>query len=264
VLIPWQEEWSHIVRWLDNDKLLILNHGSSLTMSIYDPATGAQNRVSGEISSSFIPSVSWREAPVIFSPDLTRILVPDGESILKLFDAETKKEIAVFEPVLNEHVPVWLPDASGFIFSNYIWVPDTTMGFRPIGDTLVFVSRDGDAKNIVELLDSPSAMVIDSYSWSPNSQLIAFWTMDVVDSFGYLTILDAITGEISNTCIESKFLRANDVVPVWSSDGNQVAFQIFEGTSFQSGKLVIYDLNKNVAIKFDENLRPIGWMNNEP
>jgi hypothetical protein len=74
-------------------------------------------------------------------------------------------------------------------------------------------------------------------------------------------IADIFTGDVNNYCVENIFggdFGYYSPTPIWSLDGNQLMVDSHYTT--ENTRLLIIDMQKNIAFPIAENVLPIGWM----
>lgn len=245
-VVPWPDKWAIILNWLDNDKLLI-KHSGDLNLSTFNPFT----QIEQNIETEFPDRSSVSPLNAAYSPSLSKVVYPTLEQGgIRLFDLLNGKKIIDIIPAMQEEPPKWSPDGKTFVVSNLTnWTSASASDYN-----LFLVSEDGIIKRLTNFSDSPSYMTLEDYSWSPDGKFIAFWIM-INETFGYLNIVNVNTGEIADTCISSD-LGPETNAPVWSPDGNQLAFRVFNNGN---GKLIVINWVENIAFQTEKNYRPIGW-----
>jgi Tol biopolymer transport system component len=108
---------------------------------------------------------------------------------------------------------------------------------------------------------------IHEWSWSPDSQKIAFWLdlrtdEELVEQ--RLVVLDIITSVLTDYCRQGDQIQIAPgtldytPAPVWSPDGSALLIENREDEN--RSKLVIIDLNQYVSYQIGEDLYPYDWL----
>ena len=139
-----------------------------------------------------ISSLTWNQNNQV-------VYVKDSEEFdVILFDLKTKKEELLFR---NGHNVQWHPDGKklGYISDNKIYIYDITDKTKQL------------------IYSSEKENLIDSLTWSPNGQWIAFREGNYKKGIGMHVISQ--NGEGKEQLIESDVASLS-----WSPDGNKIAF----------------------------------------
>jgi Tol biopolymer transport system component len=103
-------------------------------------------------------------------------------------------------------------------------------------------------------------LTIESLSWSPDGEKIAFWLYDG-DGNNTLMVADYATGQAVNYCVlnvtETHF-PVSVPAPIWSPDGKYLMVE--NRYAIDKNKLLVVDVSKNIAFPIAENANPVGWM----
>jgi hypothetical protein len=286
-VMPWEEGWIEMPAWLDNERLIInasgLNPEESAgdkpaTMLVLDPFSGERQILKPDFPSilnthSTLSAIlpfweGW--SGVIYDPTLTRAIYPrfigdnDEMYTYAVWDPSKRHLIATLEDVFAVYtsfpMPKWSPDGSRFVFQGYI------QGADPVKIELYEVSRDGQTKQLTQL-SSVAYVWESSYSWSPDSRHIAMFLgppLGTVSEKARVAVLDMATLDVTDYCVNITF-RGEGYggggpiwSPIWSPDGRQ--FVITDWYEKDHRRVILVDIEKNVATQIAEDMEPVGWM----
>jgi hypothetical protein len=281
-VMPWEDEWIVMPAWLDNQRLVINFSGPNPEESAGDkPATLlVLNPFSGErqiLKPDFPRILNTRStlsailpfwdgwSGVIYDPTLTRAIYPrfigDNEEMYTyaIWDPSQRQLVATLEDVFARFslgtdfpMPKWSPDGSRFVLQGFIPTQDS------VKMELYEVSRDGQTRQLTQL--SPVAYVWESsYSWSPNGQHIAMFLeppLGAAYEKDRVAVLDMTTLNITDYCVNIAF--SGDGYPIWSPDGHQ--FVVTDWHEKDHRRVILVDIEKNVATQIAEDMEPVGWM----
>ena len=281
--IPWEEGWIEMPAWLDNERLVVNASGlnpeesagdTPATLLVLNPFSGERQILKPDFPrilntrstlSAILPFwEGWSGA--IHDPTLTRAIYPrfigDNEEMYTyaIWDPSKRQLVATLEDVFARFslgtdfpMPKWSPDGSRFVFQGFIATQDP-----PIKIELYEVSRDGQTRQLTQL--SPVAYVAESsYSWSHDSQHIAMFLdppFGAADEKARVAVLDMETLKITDYCVSIAF--SGDDYPIWSPDGYQ--FVITDWREDGHRRVILVDIEKNVATQIAEDMEPVGWM----
>lgn len=289
-VMPWEDEWSVMPAWLDNEHVVInaagLNPKENTgdepdTMLALDPFSGKRQILKPDFpkilniswSSHFVPLPFWDGwSGVIYDPTLTRAIYPRfvGDSkemyTYAIWDPSKRRLVATLEDVFSSTIsgyfpmPVWSPDGSRFVFEGFDPTAD------PVKMELYEVNRNGQAKQLTQL--APAAYVWDTgLSWSPDGRYIAMFLAPYTggpSDKARAAVLDTETLDVTDYCVSVTFsgegYGAGGPVwpPVWSPDGKQ--FVIMDWYEKEHRRVILVDIEKNIAAQIAEDMEPVGWM----
>jgi hypothetical protein len=194
---------------------------------------------------------------VVYDPSLNLVIFPSaiGGSYIVLWDRQSKSALAKIEGAIG-YYPLWSPDAKQFV------VPlQSSKQNDIIFEEWFRVSRDGQVEQLTHFEDFfVSSKVGSEYSWSPDSQKLAFW-LDVsptLCSGMNLALLDISTKQITNTCIPSR--PSYPLSPIWSLDSRYIAV-VSSGSS--SRQTILVDTKESQAFDITaitDGSLPLGWL----
>ena len=284
--IPWEEDWSFISSWLDNQRLLVnvndeLSDGHPdlaakefSTFLVFNPFTGERELLQPDFPNIYSHHMfpAWTGfGSTVYNSTLDRVVYLQADSVdadfhYVLWDIDEQRNLADFEVTIEPNaIPRWSSDGEKIAMA-----PSLNMsGIRerwPAYD-LYIVSRDGDVEKITNLSDYYSWFYIGEFSWSPDGKYIAFWfsawteqpqTYDLIAD-QYLAIVDTKNYDLSIYCISGK-PQGNGRVspPVWSPDGQQILIE--SPLPDEYSQVLLLDLNRNVITIIGKDMTPIGWM----
>jgi dipeptidyl aminopeptidase/acylaminoacyl peptidase len=275
--IPWEEKWSGLLDWTDDDRLLIETSDSSAVRQdihvylVLDPFSGKREILPsdypGYIYDTRIPYWDgWNG--VLYDPALTRVIYPqtmtgdDTVFTLALRDLSGNYPITSLENIYQDglsfsvvaSMPVWSPDSSQFAFVGHDLSQPAFELYR--------VSRDGQPEQLTNL-SSVAFLKGLVFRWSPDGRKIVMLAdMNPLSWSGTVTILilDVETKEIMDTCISMEIgsVDENSIGPIWSPDGQQFLFVDF--TDNEHSRVILVDNVQGYAAQIAENVNPRGWM----
>ncbi len=279
---PWEEGWIETPAWLDNERLVINASGLTpeesagdkpATLLVLNPFSGERQilkpdfpRILNTRSTLFAILPFWEGwSGVIYDPTLTRAIYPrfigdnDEMYTYAIWDPSKRQLIATLEDVFARFsmgtdfpMPKWSPDGSRFVFQGFIPTQDS------VKMELYEVSREGQTRQLTQL--SSIAYVWESnYSWSPDGQHIAMFLgppFYAAYEKARVAVLDMATLNITDYCVNIS-LRG-DESPIWSPDGRQ--FVITDWYEKDHRRVILVDIEKNIATQIAEDMEPVGWM----
>ena len=215
---------------------------------------------------------------VIYDPLLSRAVYPKKGSFISLYDVLENREQAVIR-VEKASDPIWSPDGQYFTFKVYDQRTPTE---------IYIISRDGDRfMPLTHLSQRYPHISFGAYSWSPDSQKIAFWARktDKYGEYEGLFIFDFASRRIVDACIEGigswgsitgaglinigagpspldKYFVLGGRL-VWSPDSSKIIIAQFDEENQQVVDLLV-DLERNIAYPIATGLEPMGWLAGEP
>lgn len=214
---------------------------------------------------------------VIYDPSLGRAVYPKKGGFISLYNVPEDREQATIR--MQGSDPIWSPNGQFFTFK----------GFEQKTPVEIYIiSRDNNQFMPLTYLSTHYPQIrLGSYSWSPDSQKIAFWARktDKYGEYESLFIFDLASRKIIDTCIEGigswgsitgaglinigaapsplgkNFILGGKLV--WSPDSNKIIIAQFDEENQQVIDLLV-DLESDVAYPIATGLEPMGWMSDVP
>jgi len=280
--IPWEKDWGFISSWLTPQNLLIgmdlsssgetsaIKRGS--TFLVLNPFTGGRQILSPEFLDIYDSSLLgiWSGSGLgatAYNSLLNKVVYLQGDSGIYqyvLWDIEQQHKLANFEVVIEGNaIPRWSPDGSQFAFAPSFNIENLNQRWPAYELYIV----NGQITQLTTLTDYFPWVYIDDYSWSPDGKYIAFWFSwwsEPLSGYGliaerHLAIVDIENKVVTNYCIQGKLGddgRAPQ--PIWSPDGKQLVVE--SPSSEGHSQVVLIDLNRQIAVKLSEDMKPEGWM----
>ena len=242
-------------RWLDNDRLEIYwwdapNPGTVILMN---PFTGQRVDLTPTFpnlyNDTFNPAV-WR---VIYSPDLERVLY--------LSNADQYLGKAVLWDIVTGNT-VWQYSEAGVGTISQIpaWSPLGDQVAVVVGNHLFRVNYSGLATQLADIGQNE----VGRFSWSPDGSHIAFWASSHHGKTRNLFILDTISNQVVDLCLDTASAEGNP--PLWSPDGLQFIFR--RAVENVDGSLrdeaILVDIDKGIANLIPNDEVPTAWMRSMP
>lgn len=272
------ENWVEILGWINDKNLLIGNMPFLPNGGWYPPSSIVINNMdSGEIiefSPKYPNIYGYASGPphfgyysyslTAYDPSLTRVVYPASTSdyeYLVLWNILEHREIARFYISFPFSEIRWNKDGTFFIAGFPPHYEDTYGNtYKNVQDELPYVggnelfliSKNGGIERLTNLT---TKFVIDEYSfsWSPNSDYVAFWLKIGVDTPEWqLAVLKLKTGEITSSCIDHE----GTLPIIWSPDGDQIM-----STTHSETLLIDIQENKFTVWSTDDRI-VIGWFDN--
>jgi Tol biopolymer transport system component len=209
---------------------------------------------------------------IVYDPSLTRVAYPGIREQypfypVSLYDIQNDKELAVLD-IASAGDAKWSPDGKYF---SIIGSEESRLE-----QDIYIASRDGGQFTLLtNLAKLYPKLIFGSYSWSPDSQKIAFWIdADGVDNMeandNSLILLDLATKQMVDLCIrgygQNLPYNLNSSVsfmmhgqPVWSPDSKKLLVTSYDADVQKIVDFLI-DLENNTAYQVAVDLEPIGWM----
>lgn len=285
IVIPWEEEWSSITSWLDNERLLIntyievedgdIQAEEFSTFLVFNPFTGESELLIPDFPNIYSHHMfpAWsRFGSIIYNPTLDRILYLRADSFdadwyYVLWDLKKKQKIVDFPVFIEPNaIPVWSLDGNKFAMAPSLFISDNSGENWPAYNLYV-VDLDGKTEKITNLIEYFRWFYIGRLSWSPDNKYIAFWFSgwnENPDSFTliadqYLGVVEVETKNLRIFCISGSTYPSGVVPsPVWSPDGTQIIVE--SPLSEEHSQVLLLDLEKEVIAKIGEDMIPVGWM----
>ena len=260
-------EWQSIAYWINDETLVLWNHGSPLdNVILFNPFTEQKivmhTNYPDVISNDEGWDFSWPSV-TIFDPTL-RYLIYLGNSEdgyrfgyqrLILWDKENSRRIAEVNNFGHTTVrPLWKSDSSGVVFVK------SKEGYDPPKkqDEWYFWGVDGKLKQLTNLSKYFQKEEIYSNNWSPDEHFLAFLLTSNLGGTKWdrrLLILNMDTLEISDYC----FAPEQFSPLVWSPDSRYLAFS--ELLADDTSRTVLVDMVDRSAVVIAENSSPVVWLN---
>lgn len=243
--------------WLNSHQLIIRQVPS---YTIIDSDTGSYEKISPLDYPDFAV-YDQAQFYVSCNPSLTKAIYKTGNIIL--LDVNTKTIISQVDDRFDR-TPIVSWQTSG----DRVALVGTVHLEKPNGlsDEIFTTEGNWQFKQLTYLYKSfGQAFTIDSISWSPNGEKIAFWLAD--GSRINLMIVDTLTGSAVNYCISSNLFLFPITLPapIWSPDGNKLLvehryIQDKNGPNQNKSQLLIVDLQNKIAFPIAEDESRVGWM----
>jgi hypothetical protein len=268
----WEDGWTGIVDWLDNERLLInisgLNHEEATarkaaTLLVLNPFTGERTILRPDFPDIYNirPIPSWGDWSItVYDPQLTRVvyltLTQKGEYAYALSDLQTGEVLTQFISYLIEP-PRWSPDSSQFVVTAPVSSQD--------GSELFLVIRNGLIERLTNLNVYRKAY-FSGYSWSPNGRNLAAWLTPgpFADSkVAELVLIDTMSKQVMDLCVKVKYGGegyggGGPLPPIWSPDGNQLV--VMDWYEKDHRRVFLVDRVQNFITPIAEDMEPVGWM----
>jgi hypothetical protein len=258
---------SGIDGWLDNDRLIIFDawdNGISglprltIWMNIHTDQIVTLEPIYPNIG-DFLYSwgisgltIYHPQLPIVVFPALTNVL-----SSIVIYDTEKQQELAEFPAIIVEtHTPKWSPDG------NYLLLAGVLNSIDPGKDEEVYILDTGGRVVFKTLFRNHSPKEeFKGFSWSPNSQKIAFWINDYYGPIYQLAILDVNSGIVTQYDLFTHGGNSGGP-PIWSPDSQYVAVQqaMDFDLTFVTTTLLHLDTGNAFDFSSDPDLRIAGWV----
>ena len=197
---------------------------------------------------------------VSFNSVLTRAVYKNGDVIL--LDLTTNTVLARIKDSYYDRSPIIAWDSSGeriAVVATSISAENVSGFTQP--DEIFIADQHGQSQQLTHLYENFGLIsTIESLSWAPNGQNIAFWLNDKEGNL-ILMVADSITGKVVNYCILNVIADLFPMylpAPIWSPDGGKLLVE--SRYAKDKSSLLIVDLDSNIAFPIAENQNPIGWM----
>ena len=216
-------------------------------------------------------------ASVIYDPSLNKAVYPKKGGFVSLYGVKEDKEQAAIK--MQGSDPIWSPDGRYFTFKGWE---------QREPKEIYIISRDGNRfMPLTHLSQYYPQSLFGSYSWSPDSQKIAFWARktDKYGEYETLFVFDLASRKIIDTCVQGigswgsiieAGLASVGAGPspldkyfvlggrlVWSPDSTKIIIAQFDEENQQVIDLLV-DLETNLAYPIATGLEPMGWLLGEP
>lgn len=278
--------WAAYFSWQNERELrIVTNNLNQVYVHVVDPFTQELTLLKTDWEETYRPDdpfndsvATWKfdrdatsryyvyGANILYDPTLTRVLFPKEGGEVVLIDVPSGEELAHANFVDWGSLPSWSPDGEFLTIVNR----EGTV------DNFYLVSRDGEEfQRITDFATELDFVSISEYTWSPESQQIAFW-LNVEDgdeedgAQSELAILNIVTWQVTRLCIQGissiayEPLSMNHPEPIWSPDGRYIMITQWEdATVSKKYYVLVVDTETGSIEKISENTAPIGWMRND-
>ncbi|HLY29138.1 MAG TPA: hypothetical protein VKQ72_22525 [Aggregatilineales bacterium] len=282
-LIPWQWGLSNIVGWLNNDQLIINiaakdpdenRSAKPATLVSLDTKTGQQRTLRPNFPNIDLdyPTADWNGwGETVYDPNLQRVIYSAndfsyGRARFVLWNLQTQTTLANL-PTRDVYwvQPAWSPDGKLFAVQTNPDKGNDWWSFELYGG-----GRDATQfQQWTHLTEYYSKVMIQSFTWSPDSRHIAFWfvpnpqgELTIEQGQMQLGILDVTTGEVAITCIpgDDAFSSSSPDLapPLWSPDSQQLLVE--DRFTNNAGQILLVDLSQHIAEKVADNMGPAVWL----
>lgn len=265
-----EEDWMD-TEWFTDQSLLVSyntytttynsEYGSAKDFSYFllDPFTGTRQYLTADYPDMFAwdPIYFWTHYQT-YNSTLTRVMYPNMrlDTPVILWDLQNNREIGRY-PYGED--AIWSPDGTKLsMIADYA-------NNQITADEIFMIDEDGEYTNLTSLTDTLSGANIYYYSWSPDSQSIAFWfsSKEFTGYSSHLAVVDVTTGFVTDYCLQgsgipSSFLWVN-LAPIWSPDGKYLVVNSYNDDTYSS-EVFLIDLQNNQAVKIGEDVHAWGWM----
>jgi hypothetical protein len=233
----WVADWQWILNWIDNKSLsLEIPNYPDGTVTILNPFSG-------------------KTYEIFFTlPDLDKYSIHNLSSINSTLTGIVYSGKSGEEIIYNIFAKTNLFSYS--YFPEAIW---STNGreiavINNLG--LILIDLDGNQTQVI--------VGVENFTWSPDSQLIAFWVGN--EKNWQLALMDIHSQKVIYTCINDDSYYP-DGSPVWSPDSQKfvVNRDVDLGSTPQNyynfeTQTVLVDINQRKAYRIPGQMKPIAWM----
>ena len=235
-----------ILRWTNDG--LILERGN--THIFLNPVNGETKELLEDFPNRYISDdyFSGIYRDVYFDPAMAKVIYfakdkKSNEFYFSLWDISKNQEIArIPQPGLGDYgsSAEWSLDGDLVIVRS--WLADDQFNF-------IGIHKDGRKETLL----SQNGF---SYSLSPDSKIIAFWSYDKAEKNWSLSTLNLQTEQVVDYCIKSKYFPKT---PIWSPDSQTLLIEVF--TDDGDNTIVsLIDLGRKLAVQIAEDAKPVGWL----
>jgi Tol biopolymer transport system component len=253
--VAWSDEEFGFYGLL-NDHLVVIEEGKTYTLVDLDK--GSQAKIFPADFPDFDtdhPTLFF----VSFNSVLTRAIYKNTNIIL--LDLSTNTIITLIKDTYDR-VPIIAWESSG----ERVAVVATSASAGKISswvkpDEIFIVDQNGQTQQLTHLYENFGlTSTIDSLSWSPDGEKIAFWLYDGHGN-NTLMVTDSLTGKTINYCIlnvTTDLFLIYLPAPIWSPDGQKLLVE--SRYAQDKSNLLVVDLKSHIAFHIAENQNPVGWM----
>lgn len=262
--IPIEINITTLSRWLDNQRIILrAGFEPTSTQIVLNPFTKQRQELLLDIPDIYNNSLSldWNnQGIIVFDPTITRAVYAGLPADLVLIDLTNNVVLARISPVPIAHsVPEWSPDGEQFVFTNADITDPEKLQFE-----LYSISKNGQVNQLTNLAAYYESIFILSYIWSPDGRYIAFWLEeDHHDQIGIvrLAVLDTVTLEVTNYCLNSIYKGYNAPPPLfWSPDSKNLIIEVIDQNDNDMSRLILVNIAQGSATQIAENITPVGWL----
>lgn len=279
--------WAHYFSWQNEQQLrIVTTNFNDVYVHVINPFTQELTLPKTDWEGAYRPDEPFRDpvadwkfdrkateisyvygANILYDPTLTRVVFPKDGGDVALVDVQSGEELAYANFVDWGSLPSWSPDG------EYL----TILNREGSVDNFYLVSRDGkEFQRITDFSSEFDFVSIPGYTWSPDSQQIAFWLQLEEDgqqdgTQSELAILDVSTRQVTRLCIQGissvayEPLSMNHPEPIWSPDGRYIMITQWDDPDApQKYYVLVIDTETGSVEKISENTAPVGWMVNAP
>jgi hypothetical protein len=265
--------WGQAVSWLDNEHLVFnvakppTDWTTNYPVAVFDPFTGDQQVITSEYPhlitwtvSGPAPTTPFPYSSVVYDPSLKLVVYPQQTDVgwyVVLWDRQAKRALARVADLGGfGHLPIWSPSADQFVVAVD---PAGSPQDNHFHDEWYSVTRQGQATRLTHFGDFFSSVHIDTASWSPDGQRLAFW-VDVAPSLckpgQNLALMVLATQQITDYCVYG--LGYPPVSPpIWSPDGRYIAVNSSFDNQFH---LLLVDTREGWVAATGISGVPVGWL----
>ena len=257
----WQEDWSTLIGWLDNDRFALKSKSSEESIWLVNTLTRTVEKVSPVLpdlyrhitSETAVDPIQWIS---VFDPTLSRIIYLVGEDTplgLVMRDLPEKEELWKFHKwaiVLTK--PAWSFDGKYLAAGAIGDVEDQYKRFE-----YYIVDREGHIKWFFDRHEFVNRGPLQTHLvWAPDNQKLAI-NIPTVGSPFPLLIVNTQIGEITNLCLHDLDIPVTR--PIWSPNSDSMVLESLSAT-------YMVDLVKRKIFQIENNAEvyPIGWLSSIP
>ena len=272
--IPWNENWYALLRWQNNDDLLIMTRERLQSTAPNPPSVLIAYHTLTSKTQELYPkypdiaqgyTLPWQSGHTVYNPSLNRVVYAkstvDRQDYV-LWDIEEERELLSIAADTREE-PVWSPDGSYFIVFTV--------------NGISVINKEGIVQKTVDINQSAPSTFGDIYSasnfsWSPDGTRVAFWLVSKLqtgnDENYALVFWDMNSNNLVNTCINQ-----GDELPgwgnfkprlVWSPSGDHIAVYANYRASDNVWDVMVANVEQKSVVKAAQNLYPVDWMKKAP
>lgn len=251
--VAWSSaEWFAFRGWLNDHQLVILQGSKYFVVDPYQDSQLSFSPLDFPEFNSDHPDFF-----VSFDPSLSKVVYRDGQ--IDVLDLSSNTFIARIKDGYDR-APIisWRPsgDIAAVVASLF---PEQNLHGLP--DEIFIVEKDGQVRQLTHLFDTFGLpFPINTLSWSPDGDKIAFWYPDKEVNLN-LMVTDYATGNTVNYCIlnvPNASFPVSVSAPIWSPDGKYLMVE--NRYAPDKNKVLVVDLSNNSAFPIAKNASPIGWM----
>jgi WD40 repeat protein len=195
---------------------------------------------------------------VAFNALMTRAVYKGGDNII-LLDLKARKILARIPDAYYDRDPVNAWQISGERAAVVGTINTEKKYDAPLNEIFI-IEHDGQTRQLTHLYETLGRRFdIHGLSWSPDGGKIAFWAGN--GEKDYLLVADSATGDLKYSCVTSVAWDNFGIylpAPIWSPDGKLLMAE--NRYTQDDSRLLVVDLEKNIAFPIAEDQFPIGWM----